>query len=139
MSILNNLMDSILGHGTTPAVPSTSSTPLTPGSPSATSSPTGTSGTSGQAATAVAVDVTAVLTARAAKKGEKLNWQSSIVDLMKLAGVDNSVTQRKALAKELGYTGNVEDTTVMDTWLHRQVMKQLAEHGGTVPAEMPTH
>ena len=79
------------------------------------------------------VDIEAVLTGMAAKKPEKLNWQSSIVDLMKLVDLDPSLENRKTLAGELGYTGDTHDSASMNIWLHRQVMEKLAASGGRVP------
>ena len=86
-------------------------------------------------ATAV-VDVEAVLTDMAAKNPQKLNWRTSIVDLMKLVGMESSLAERKELARELGYTGSTDDTATMNVWLHKQVMRKLAENGGKVPAEL---
>ena len=83
-----------------------------------------------------AVDVNAVLAARAAKKKQNLNWQSSIVDLMKLLDLDSSLQNRQALAKELGYAGDTSDTATMNVWLQGQVMQKLAQSGGKVPGEL---
>jgi hypothetical protein len=69
----------------------------------------------------------------AAENPEKLNWQTSIVDLMKLVELDPSLENRKALAGELGYTGDTKDSASMNFWLHRQVMIELAAAGGKVP------
>jgi Domain of unknown function (DUF3597) len=93
---------------------------------------------SGSAATPAAtstgvVDVEAVLTGMAAKKGQKLDWRKSIVDLMKLLDLDSSLAARKELAKELHYTGDTNDSAKMNMWLHKQVMQKLAENGGKVP------
>jgi Domain of unknown function (DUF3597) len=82
------------------------------------------------------VDVEAILNGLASKNPEKLNWKTSIVDLMKLLGLDSSLGQRKELAKELGYTGDTGDSASMNIWLHRQVMNKLAANGGKVPAEL---
>ena len=70
------------------------------------------------------------------KSGHKSNWRVSIVDLMSLLGMENSLAERKALAKELGYTGDMNDSASMNLWLHNQVMKQMAANGGKVPAHM---
>ncbi|WP_027212261.1 DUF3597 domain-containing protein [Burkholderia sp. WSM2232] len=83
-----------------------------------------------------AVDVEAVLTKMQESSGEKLNWRTSIVDLMKLLGLDSSLTARKELASELHYTGNTEDSAAMNMWLHKQVMQKLAENGGKVPDDL---
>ena len=88
------------------------------------------------AATASTVDVGAILDKMAAEKKEKLDWKHSIVDLMKLVGMDSSLTNRKELAKELNYTGDTSDSATMNIWLHKQVMKKLAENGGKVPADL---
>ena len=82
------------------------------------------------------VDVEAVLTGMTADAGQPLNWRTSIVDLMKLLGLDSSLTERKALAAELGYTGDRGDSATMNIWLHKQVMRKLAENGGKVPADL---
>ena len=82
------------------------------------------------------VDVEALLNDMASKNPEKLNWKTSIVDLMKLLGLDSSFGQRKELAKELGYTGDTADSASMNIWLHKQVMNKLAANGGKVPAEL---
>jgi Domain of unknown function (DUF3597) len=68
--------------------------------------------------------------------GKNLNWRSSIVDLMKLVGMDSSLQERKDLAMELGYTGELEGSAEMNIWLHKAVMRELAANGGVVPADM---
>ncbi|WP_334321655.1 DUF3597 domain-containing protein [Gilliamella apicola] len=78
------------------------------------------------------VDVMAILEDLAKKFPEKLNWKTSIVDLLKLLGLDNSLDARKKLAKELDYTGSTDDTAAMNTWLIKAVMKKIAEKGGNV-------
>jgi hypothetical protein len=80
------------------------------------------------------VDVEAILRDKASKTPEKLNWQTSIVDLMKLLGLDSSLANRKQLAQELGYTGDTNDSATMNIWLQKQVMQKLAQNGGKVPA-----
>ena len=82
------------------------------------------------------VDVAAILTQKAANHPEKLNWQTSIVDLMKLLKLDSSLASRQELAKELGYTGSMSDSATMNVWLHKQVMTKLAANGGKVPDEL---
>lgn len=69
-----------------------------------------------------------------ASKGQKLNWRTSIVDLMKALDLDSSLAARKELAKELNYTGDTNDSATMNIWLHKALMKKLAENGGKVPA-----
>ena len=61
------------------------------------------------------------------------NWKQSIVDLMKLLNLDSSLTARKQLAQELGYTGALDGSAEMNVWLHKQVMTKMMENGGTVP------
>ncbi|RAK57859.1 DUF3597 domain-containing protein [Phenylobacterium deserti] len=79
------------------------------------------------------VDVEAVLSTMAADNGQNLDWRHSIVDLLKLLSIDSSLSARKELAGELGYTGDTGDSASMNIWLHKQVMNKLAENGGIVP------
>jgi hypothetical protein len=125
MNIFGKLMSKIFGRGeeVSAAAPATT--------------PAGTAPVAGPAAAATAVvDVEAVLEGLAAKNPQKLNWRTSIVDLMKLVGMDSSLAQRKELATELGYTGSTVDTASMNIWLHKQVLRKLAENGGKVPAQL---
>ncbi len=94
--------------------------------------PAGSSG----AAPAATVDVAPILDAAVKAKGEKLAWRTSIVDLMKALDIDSSFTARKDLAKELGYTGDSNDSASMNIWLHKQVMTKLAANGGKLPPEL---
>lgn len=82
------------------------------------------------------VDVEAILEERAASSGQKLNWRTSIVDLMKLLGMESSLAERKELAQELGYTGALDGSAEMNIWLHKRVMRELAANGGKVPQSM---
>jgi hypothetical protein len=82
------------------------------------------------------VDVTAILDELAAKNPERLDWRRSIVDLLKLLCLDSSFAARKSLAAELCYPGDPDDSAEMNTWLHKQVLKKLAENGGKVPQEL---
>lgn len=84
-------------------------------------------------ATMERVDVEKVLDGLAANNPQKLNWRTSIVDLMKLVGMDSTLQERKELADELGYTGDKSDTARMNIWLHKAVMQKLEENGGKVP------
>jgi hypothetical protein len=72
----------------------------------------------------------------AASNKEKLDWKHSIVDLMKLVGMDSSLSARKELADDLHYTGDKNDSAKMNMWLHKEVMRKLAENGGKVPADL---
>ena len=90
-----------------------------------------------QVPAAAPVDVERNLTEIAAQKGNPdLNYKSSIVDLMKLLGMDSSLDNRKELATELGYTGAKDGSAEMNIWLHKEVMRQLAANGGKVPATL---
>lgn len=82
------------------------------------------------------VDVEAILNEMAEKNTQKLNWRTSIVDLMKLLDLDSSLDARKQLAGELLYPGDTGDSAAMNIWLHKQVMTKLAENGGKVPDEL---
>jgi hypothetical protein len=80
------------------------------------------------------VDVVAKLEQLAAKNPEKLNWKTSIVDLLKLLGIDSSLTTRKALATELNCPASLMgDSAQMNMWLHKTVLKKIAENGGNIP------
>jgi len=107
------------------AAPSAPATPASP-SPTASTSPT----------PAQPVDVAAVLNKAVAASKQKLNWRTSIVDLMKALGMESSLAERKELASELGYTGSTSDSAAMNMWLHKALLKKLAENGGKVPAEL---
>ena len=80
--------------------------------------------------------MTAILNGLAAKNSEKLDWKHSIVDLMKLVGMDSSLGARKELAKDLHYTGDMNDSASMNMWLHKEVIRKLSENGGKVPQEL---
>jgi len=83
------------------------------------------------------VDVLAQLDALAAKHPEKLNWKVSIVDLLKLLGLDSSLTARKELASELGCPAEkMGDSAQMNMWLHKTVLQKLAANGGNIPPEL---
>ena len=83
------------------------------------------------------VDVVAKLEEMAKANPEKLNWKVSIVDLMKLLGMDSSLTARKELAAELGCPAEkMGDSAQMNMWLHKTVLQKMAENGGNVPAEL---
>lgn len=95
--------------------------------------PTATSAAAPAVASIQQVDVEAILNGMAAKNSQKLNWKTSIVDLMKLLDLDSSLTARKTLAQELHFSGDTNDSAAMNIWLHKQVMIKLAENGGKVP------
>ncbi|SAK43624.1 hypothetical protein AWB79_00699 [Caballeronia hypogeia] len=143
MSIFSSIMSKIFGHqdSNTPAAQAGgSAAPPASGAPAAGAAAPATSTAASPPAQADApqqnVDVEAVLTQMQASHGEQLNWRTSIVDLMKLLGLDSSLAARKELASELHYSGNTEDSAAMNIWLHKQVMQKLAENGGKVPDDL---
>ena len=127
MSIFGSILSKIFGSHAAAATPAAATTAAPAAAPAATAAP---------AAPAQPVDVDAVLSALAAKNPEKLNWQTSIVDLLKLLGLDSSLTARKQLATELHYTGDMNDSASMNIWLIKQVMQKLAENGGKVSPDL---
>lgn len=140
MSIFGKIMSSIFGRAQAaePAPAGASPGTTTPGAatPGATTSAAGGGAATAAAGGKASVDVAAILTDLAAKNKEKLDWRRSIVDLMKLLDLDSSLSARKELAKELGYTGDTGDSAAMNVWLHSQVMRKLAENGGKVPDDL---
>lgn len=83
------------------------------------------------------VDVVALLTEKAANHPEKLNWKTSIVDLLKLLGLDSSLAARKELAKELYCPDDkMADSAQMNMWLHKNVLGHIAANGGNIPKEL---
>ncbi|MES2877691.1 MAG: DUF3597 domain-containing protein [Pseudomonadota bacterium] len=103
-----------------------------------TAGPTPTATPTQAAPTAISeVDVVAKLETLAAAQSEKLNWKASIVDLLKLLGIDSSLNARKELATELGCpVEKMNDSAQMNMWLHKAVLQQLAKNGGNIPAEL---
>jgi len=131
MSIFGTLMSKIMGRSHD--APAPTATPAA--APAAANKPAAPAAAAPAAAPPV-VDVEAVLEGLASKYSHKVNWRYSIVDLMTLLGMDSSLSQRRELAHELGYTGDTGDTATMNIWLHKQVLKKLAENGGKVPADL---
>ena len=133
MGILSSILSKIFPGSHTPdapgAVPSSTDSTNVAGTP-----------TAAPAAPRVTamdeVDVEQMLDGMAQKNSEKLNWKTSIVDLMKLLGLDSSLASRKELAQELHYTADMSDSASMNIWLHRQVMNKVAANGGKVPADL---
>src|SRR6266702_2365370 len=128
MSIFGKIMSAIFGTKAD-AAPASGGAAAGTGSSSAGSS-------SASAAPAQSVDVAPILDKAVAAKKEKLEWRTSIVDLMKALDIDSSFSARKELAKELGYTGDTNDSASMNIWLHKQVMAKLAANGGKLPPEI---
>lgn len=124
MSIFGKIKDAIFGKKAVAATtPAPSAIPL---EPAAAPAPVAISD----------VDVIAHLEEIDANDGRNLNWRTSIVDLMKMVGMESSLQERKDLAMELGYTGELEGSAEMNMWLHKAVMRELAKNGGVVPAEL---
>ena len=133
MSIFSKIKDAIFGHKSAPAQPAPHPAPAQAGQ-SDTQTQTAPQQTQ---APAQPVDVEAVLAQISREKGNPdLNYKTSIVDLMKLLGMDSSLENRKELATELGYQGEKDGSAEMNIWLHKEVMRQLAAHGGKVPANL---
>lgn len=129
MSIFGKIMGAIFGSHPASAAPAGSA-------PSGTA-PAGAAPGASARASAPTVDVASIVDAAvAAHKGEKLEWRTSIVDLMKALDIDSSLAARKDLAKELGYSGDTNDSASMNVWLHKQVMSKLAANGGKLPPEI---
>ena len=128
MSIFGKIKDAIIGKKAQAAEPAAPAAP----NPMGAALDAATSAMATAAATPV--DVDAILSAQA--EGKDLNWRTSIVDLMKLLDIDSSLANRKELAQELGYTGELDGSAEMNIWLHKAVMRELAANGGKVPADL---
>ena len=132
MSIFGKIKDAIFGHKSAPAQAKPVPTPQHAGTATAQAAPQPAPQQQAQP-----VDVEAALVQIAREKGNPdLNYKTSIVDLMKLLGMDSSLDNRKELATELGYKGEKDGSAEMNIWLHKEVMRQLAAHGGKVPANL---
>jgi Domain of unknown function (DUF3597) len=129
MSIFGKIMGAIFGSHAS-ATPAGGGTTATPGGGTAAAP------SSAPVAPPQSVDVAAIVDKAVAAKKEKLEWRTSIVDLMKALDIDSSLAARKELAKELGYTGDTNDSATMNVWLHKQVMSKLAANGGKLPPEI---
>jgi hypothetical protein len=137
MSIFGKIMSAIFGTKADAAAPGAA--PAGGGAAPAGGPPptaTAAAGSSAPAAPAQSVDVAPILDKAVAAKGEKLEWRTSIVDLLKALDIDSSFSARKELAKELGFTGDSNDSASMNIWLHKQVMTKLAANGGKLPPEI---
>ncbi|MBB3425527.1 MULTISPECIES: DUF3597 domain-containing protein [Rhizobium] len=117
--------------------PSTTSATANP-APAPTPAPSATTAATSPATSAPSapVDIASILDAAVKKSGQKLDWKHSIVDLMKALGMDASLSERKELAQELGYTGDAGDSAKMNMFLHKALLKKLADNGGKVPADL---
>ncbi len=136
MSIFGKIMSAIFGSKVDAAPASGGAATSTGSATSAGSAKGSSSASAASAAPAQTVDVAPILDKAVAAKGEKLAWRTSIVDLMKALNIDSSLGARKELAKELGYTGDTNDSASMNVWLHKQVMAKLAANGGKLPSDV---
>lgn len=130
MSMLGRIFSRLTGRPAEAAETAEAAKAAAPGAAPAAAAPASATASLSQ------VDLEAVMTERAAKAGQTLNWRTSIVDLMKLLDIDSSLGARKELATELGYSGDTNDSAAMNVWLHKEVMRKIAENGGTVPADL---
>ena len=141
MSIFGTIMAKIFHHDpaapAAPTAPAASADPVAQAPAADTAADTATATAAAAPAAALpAVNVEEMLESIASQYGHPVNWRSSIVDLLAILGIDNSLAQRKALATELGYPGDMTDSATMNVWLHREVMRKLAENGGVVPDDL---
>ncbi|MFL6839839.1 MAG: DUF3597 domain-containing protein [Bradyrhizobium sp.] len=128
MSIFGKIMSAIFGGNATAASAGGAAAGAAPAAGAGSAAPA--------AAPAQTVDVAPILDKAVAAKKEKLEWRTSIVDLMKALDINSSLAARKELAKELGYSGDTNDSATMNIWLHKQVMAKLAANGGKLPPEI---
>ncbi|MFC4255953.1 DUF3597 family protein [Altererythrobacter xixiisoli] len=146
MSIFGKIKDKIFGRASSAPTPAPAAPATAPAAqPAATPAPSGatigsivseTLNKTFNPAPVSEVDVVANLEGIAAEKNSSLNWRTSIVDLLKLLDIDSSLQNREELARELGYTGALGGSAEMNIWLHKAVMRKLAQNGGRVPADL---
>ena len=132
MSILGSILGGIFkkkkeeAAPAAPAAPAPTAAPVAPAAPAAPAAAT----------PAQEVDVAGILDFMNDQRAQKLNWRTSIVDLMKLVGLESSLAERKELADELGYTGDKSDSASMNIWLHKQVIQKIKDNGGRLPTDL---
>ena len=141
MGIFDKIKNAIWGsdekEAATPTISDVSSKPVVASAaPASTSAAPSAAPKAAAPAASGSVDVAAILDAAVKRSGQKLDWRKSIVDLMKALGLDSSLSARKELAAELGYTGSTSDSAAMNVWLHKQVIQKLKDNGGQVPADL---
>jgi hypothetical protein len=124
MGFFSKIKDAIFGKAKAATPP-----PTAPSAPAPTAAPA-------DPAPITVVDVEEILDELSANTEQKLNWRTSIVDLLKLLSLDSSLAERKGLAQELGYTGALDGSAEMNIWLHKRVMQEIAANGGSVPASL---
>jgi hypothetical protein len=134
MSILGKIFDRIRGNAGADPVATAQAAPApapaavqapTPSQPSPTPVAQQPAAAPAPAPAIERVDMEKQLDDMAAKNPQKLNWRNSIVDLMKLVGMDSTLQERKELADEMGYTGDKNDSAAMNVWLHKKLMERL--------------
>jgi hypothetical protein len=134
MGIFSSILEKLISMVAT--VPAGAAPSASAGKPVPADAPASAAKSNSAKAPAAPVDVAAVLDAAVKAKGQKLDWRNSIVDMMKALDLDSSLSARKALAAEFHYTGDTNDSATMNIWLHKKLMKALAENGGKVPPEL---
>ena len=127
MSIFGKILGKIFGTTPAEAAPAAGAAPAAPATDAPASVP---------AEVAAKVDIAAVLDGLNEKNPETLDWRVSIVDLLKVLGIDSSLAHRKELAAELKYDGDTSDSATMNVWLHEKVIALVAANGGKVPADL---
>jgi len=134
MSILGKILGGIFNRkkDTPTATPAPQPAPAPIPTPTAAPMPS----TAAPTATVQPVDVAGILDFMNSTRDQKLNWRTSIVDLMKLIGLESSLAERKELADELGYTGDKSDSASMNIWLHKQVIQKIVDNGGQLPRDL---
>ena len=136
MSLFGKILEK-LGFNRGSAQPTSASQPASGGQAPSAGQPSTATATASRPAAITVVDVVGKLEQLAASQPQKLNWKTSIVDLMKLLGLDSSLAARKELALELGVPADkMKDSAQMNMWLHKTVLQKLAENGGNVPKEL---
>ncbi|MBM7049605.1 MULTISPECIES: DUF3597 domain-containing protein [Rhizobium] len=138
MGIFDKIKGAIWGEAKAAPAPTQTTAATANPAPAPTPAPSSTTAATSPATSAPAapVDIATILDAAVKKSGQKLDWKHSIVDLMKALGMDASLSERKELAQELGYTGDAGDSAKMNIFLHKALLKKLADNGGKVPAEL---
>ena len=133
MSILGSILGGIFKKKKEEAAPAAPAAPAPTAAPVA---PQAAPAAPVAVAPAPEVDVAGILDFMNDQRAQKLNWRTSIVDLMKLVGLESSLSERKELADELGYTGDKSDSASMNIWLHAQVIQKIKDNGGRLPTDL---
>jgi 3-oxoacyl-ACP reductase-like protein len=137
MGMFATLMSKVFGHKAPETPAAAVPAPAAPAAPAPVAAPVPTPVAAPVAPVPLAeVDVTAILDDMAANSGEDLDWQKSIVDLMKVVGMDSSLHARQELAKDLNYSGDLHDSASMNIWLHKEVLTRFAANGGKLPSHL---